>query len=30
MLVVDIDLGKVKQVRKGIPLQRRTDVYPKI
>ena len=30
LMTVDIDLEKVVAVRKGIPLLRRTDVYPKI
>ncbi|KAL2396291.1 putative hydrolase nit2 [Exophiala dermatitidis] len=30
MFTVDIDLDLVKEVRKGIPLLRRTDVYPEI
>lgn len=30
LLTVDIDLEKVASVRKGIPLLRRTDVYPRI
>lgn len=30
LLAVDIDLDQVASVRRGIPLLRRTDVYPKI
>ncbi|KIW51112.1 hypothetical protein PV05_09863 [Exophiala xenobiotica] len=30
LLTVDIDLDSVKDVRRGIPLLRRTDVYPEI
>ena len=30
LLVVDVDLEKVRQVRHSIPLKRRTDVYPEI
>lgn len=30
LLTVDIDLESVKSVRKGIPLLRRTDVYPEV
>ncbi len=30
ILLVDIDLDSLKQVRHGIPLQRRTDVYPEV
>jgi predicted amidohydrolase len=30
MLTIDIDLESVKNVRRGIPLLRRTDVYPEI
>lgn len=30
MLTVDIDIDAVKEVRRGIPLLRRTDVYPEI
>ncbi|EXJ96235.1 hypothetical protein A1O1_01361 [Capronia coronata CBS 617.96] len=30
LLTVDIDLDAVKEVRRGIPLLRRTDVYPEI
>ncbi|KIW71778.1 hypothetical protein, variant [Phialophora macrospora] len=30
ILTVDIDLEPIKQVRHGIPLQRRTDVYPEV
>jgi len=30
ILTVDIDLASVKNIRKGIPLLRRTDVYPEV
>lgn len=30
MLTIDIDLEVVKDIRRGIPLLRRTDVYPEI
>ncbi|KAJ9606072.1 Carbon-nitrogen hydrolase [Cladophialophora chaetospira] len=30
LLVVDIDLDSIKQVRHSIPLQRRLDVYPEV
>ena len=30
ILTVDIDLNLVREARHGIPLQRRTDVYPEI